>query len=224
MAVAVLDAFTSEVDAEPNGSPTISAGSKRAALLCLHAEHGVSSIVVSTMTIGGQTYTQAYEFEVADGADDMYIYVYLWNESSISSMSGTTISYADDETLTKRGWSFGTYSGVNQSSFPKVQAEVGVTGNETSTDITTTSSAGDRIIVFAMAKNPVTLYSTWDTLSEVVDASPSGMQMAVGEGDGGDNTTTVVVDTSTSQSFNAIVLGGGIQAQAMYHYRNHGTL
>ncbi len=221
MAATVLDAFTSEVDAEPNGSPTISSGSKRAALLCVHAEH-TATIAVSTMTIGGQTYTQAYEFEQADGVDDMFVYVYLWSESAISSMSGTTISYTDDQTLTKRGWSFGTYQGVNQASFPKGQAQVGVTGNETSTDITTTSNSGDRIIVFAMAKNPATLYSTWDTLSEVVDAGPSGMQMGVGEGAGGDDTTTIVVDTSNSQSFNAIVLGGGIQAQAMYHYRNNG--
>ncbi len=206
MPVTILDAFTSEIDAEPNGSPTISAGAKRAAILCVHAEHGLS-LSVSVMTIGGQTFTSSEELEIDDGVDDMFLYRYEWNEAAIAAMSGTTIAYTDDQTLTKRGWSFGTYQDVDQASFPKGTFTANEIGSVTTIDVVTTSVAGDRIIVFAMAKNPAILYSTWDTLSEVVDVGPSGMQMGVGEGSGGDSPTTVTSSVGSSQVLNAIVLG-----------------
>ena len=226
MAATVLDAFVSEIDADPNGAPTISAGSNRAALLCVHAEHGVSSLVVSTMTIGGQTYTSAEELELNDGVLDMYLYRYEWNEAAIAAMSGTAIVYVDDETLTSRGWSFGTYQDVDQGSFPKGTYTAGAQTNVTTLDVTTTSVSGDRVVVFGMLKNVSSNYSTWDTLSEVVAVSPSGMEMGVGEGNGGDGTTTVTCSVATSQILNAIVFGAdtGIQAHAMYHYRNHGKV
>ena len=225
MAVSVLDAFTSTNNADPSGSVTISAGSNRCAMLGLHAENA-STIVVSTMTIGGQAATQSYAFWQADGVIDMFMYVYLWDEAAIAAMSGTGISYVDDQTLTNRGWTFGTYQGVNQSVFPKGQAEVGQISNQASNDIATVSNSGDRSIVFAMSKSPNFGYTSWDTLSEVVDIGPTDMRAAVGEGSGGDDTTTVVLGGAASQALNAIVLGAdtGIQTHAMYHYMNHGKI
>ena len=160
----------------------------------------------------------------------MAVYVYVWNETSISNMSGSgspSISYTDDTTLTKRGWSFVTYQDVDQTSFPKGQAQNSDTGNVSTLDVTTTPSSGDRIAVFAMAKNPSATFSTWDTCTEQFDTQPSDMRMAVGEGNGGDNTTTVTTGATTSLILNAIVLGAassGITQQAMYHYQNHGKI
>ena len=208
MAVTVLDSWTNTVDSDPSGSVTISSGSNRAAILALHAETD-GEPVVSTMTIGGQAATQEYEIFQSDGVDDMTMFVYLWDESAIAAMSGSAISYADNATLTKRAWSFGTYAGVDQTTFPAAQASFLETSNSASSDVTTTSNDGERIVVTGIVKNSTGSLASADTLTEVVDvaAGSNSMRAIVAEGNGGDNTTTMNLNASLSHVFVSVVLG-----------------
>ena len=222
MPATISQAWAHNVDSNPNGSVTIGGGSNRALLGYLSAEHGAGT-PVPVITVGGQAETIEYIFETEDGADDMYVFMFLWNEAAVAAMSGSTISWSSGQSLTKRGWGFATYQDVDQSSFPKGQAELASTSGGTTIDIGSTSVSGDRIIVASMNKGGIA-HSAWDTLAESQDANvdSGNAQVGLGEGNGGDGTTTVTYASSVNHAVMAIVLGqigGNVAPLAGHHLK-----
>ena len=183
------------------GDPTIDSGANRRLVYVIHLPFAGSN-VISVFTVGGQTFTEVYN-HTSTNADSHRIWMFVWDEADIASMSGNTVSFTDDNSKnTQVCWTI--LVNTEQTALAGYTDSQG-TGAGTSDDVDTTSSAGDYIIVPGMSGSDDS-FSDWDTLAEIADNALGGSQtMGLGAGDGGDNTTTVTVATSASLAFESAV-------------------
>ena len=202
-------------DVDPAGSVTIGAGSNRMIVFLVWCELG-SQLTVSAFTIGGQaaSYT-GYMYQNA--SPDLNILAFVWNESAIGSMSGSTISYTDDQSSNKMGWSYATYQDVKQASLTMTTGDA--TGGDT-INVTTTSTASDMIIAAAIDKSANRYPFSYDTLTEQREWHSDQFAIGVADGAGGDGTTTVENDgTNSNMAALCMVLLPATAVPVIHHHR-----
>jgi hypothetical protein len=186
------------------GDPTIDSGSNRR-LIYLIWWSFAGSVSASVFTVGGETFDETFNNLVTD-VDSVRISAWVWNEATIGSMSGNTVSYTDNGGAgisTQICWAIITDG--EQSDLVDWDNEVDCTACTTD-DVATTSSAGDYVILPAANDINTVAFSTWDTLTEIADVNASFSRFALGAGDGGDNTTTVTVASSVDLMLDSLVI------------------
>jgi hypothetical protein len=210
MAVTVLDSMSATENSNPSGNLTISTGSDRCLVLAVWFEMS-STPFAATITVGGESPTQSYETYQA--TPNIGQAIYLWDESAIAAMdSAYAVSFTPANTTDNQCWAYGTYAGVSQSTFPKGQDSTYSPTVVSSHDVTTTSLSGDRIVVISMTNSSIPYYggSGLDTLTVgyMSAVGPTDYTMVEGQGDGGDDTTTVSLTGGTAIMLStAVVLG-----------------
>ena len=204
-------------DVDPAGSVTIGAGSNRMIVFLVWCELG-SQLTVSAFTIGGQaaSYT-GYMYQNA--SPDLNILAFVWNESAIGSMSGSTISYTDDQSSNKMGWSYATFQDVKQASPTITSTNTGTTATEV--DVTTTSTSSDIIIAAAIDKSNNRAPFDYDTLTERVAWNASQFSIGAADGAGGDGTTKIKNDEVANSNLAALcmVLLPATAVPVIHHHR-----
>ena len=215
MSATRVAAWTKTEDGNPVGTVTIAAGSNRKFVVIVQAET-TGQPTSNTFTIGGQTYTESFEDYFDNGAQDCWLYAYIWNEAAIAAMSGSTISYNITGTQNARLWAYAMIQDTNQGVTFKSATQS--SGSDTF-NVTTTSSAGDFIVVLSMAPNVSRDITNMDTLAEIYDVTPGPGTFAahLGDGDGGDSTTTFTGDGTTG-IYTAIGLVFAAAAAGNPHY------
>lgn len=227
MAITVLDswAFTNDDDPD-NYIWTPSAGSDRVGLLAYCSpSHDISAFGWSTPTVtwGTVAPTATYKFGGSSGSegsneDDAPRYFALWDDAAIESRSGGSPNQLDwsGTVITNEFFGVAVYAGVQQTGLDSLVTDASdYASNQSSTTLTTTSSSGDRIIVIGGTNSGVRSITDWDTLTEQQDvaAASGNARYALGEGNGGDNSTVIVNQTFARPNFASIVLvqntGGG---------------
>lgn len=218
---------------DPSGSATIDAGSNRKFVLAVLGECDLTSLTVS-VTVGGQSPSESFEnqLEVGSGAADLAIHVYIWNESAIGAMSGSTISWSDGITWSKISWSYVTVTDTDQGA---VISDSDSSTAATSVNVIWPSStdANGVVAAFGVADSANRGPIGFDTgITSRQQYEVANYAAGLGDGSGG---ASVAVDMTISNdgAANSALLGfgaffaqtaGGIVQQAMYHYRNHGTI
>ena len=203
-------------DVDPAGSVTIGSGSNRMLVFLVWCELG-AQLTVGTFTIGGQS--ASYTGNVYQNASpDLNILAFVWNESAIGSMSGSTISYSDSQSSNKMGWSYATFQDVKQASPTITSADA---TSATEVDVTTTSTANDIIIAAAIDKSNNRAPFDYDTLTERVDWNASQFSIGVADGAGGDGTTKVKNDEVANSNLAALcmVLLPATAIPVIHHHR-----
>src|SRR5690606_241263 len=104
-----------------------------------------------SVTVGGQSPTETIgPFVVTETNGDHHHYLYVWDETAIGSMLGTTISYSDGGGNFTKGFLWGTIEDTDQSALSNF---TGTAFNlaASSLNVTSTSSAGDLIVCGSIA-------------------------------------------------------------------------
>lgn len=181
---------------EPSGSPTIDSGSNRKFVMWGIFESNTDP--APTITVGGVAETEELTFFYSPTSTvDHHAYVQIWNESAIGSMSGTTISYSDSSGAFNKAFCYGTIEDTDQANLSSFTGTNNVdTGS--SLAVTSTSSSGDYLVCSGIkATDGADSFDSWDTLTEFHDDDGGdGWRAGYGEGDGGDNSTTITVNDS----------------------------
>ena len=212
MAVAVNNAWqtitagTSGSSGEPSGTVTISAGSDRM-LVFGQIINQSGQLTISTLTVGGQAASYTRDYFVDNGTNDLQLQMHIWNEAAIAAMSGTTISYTDDDTYpAPAGWSFGGWENVKQedpfTATVPVDEDNDLDGQ--TLNLTTTSTANDYIILLGVDSSANRAPLTADTLTRQQEYSVSNVAMAFFDGAGGDGTTTFSNDAVANSDIAAM--------------------
>ena len=208
---------------DPEGNAAAAAGSDRMHMLTRVSEFN-GLITISTMTIGGQTFTYNNQEWLDNGSQDLQIDAWIWDEAAIAARSGSAISFTDDKTASKQSWSHVQFDGVDQAVEPTYASESNVSAS--SFNLTTTSNSSDMIaalyIVYASSRAPM----GWDTLSEIDAYSISDYATGIADGAGGDATTTLTTDEVAATGFAAMAIiftaaGGSLPS---YHAANRGIM
>lgn len=191
-------------NAEPSGSYTIDAGSNRKFLVILQDETNTTT-TVSTFTIGGQAATETFQDTNTTASADHQRKAFIWNEAAIAAMSGTGISYTDDNALTKFFCSV-TIQDTNQSNLSNY-TQVAYSTGSTAPAVTTTSSSGDLVVVELIGSTASFTVTGWETLSEKWDQDGGGQPswFAGASGDGGDATTTLTLSAAAEVTLASLV-------------------
>ncbi len=188
-------AFTHEVNVDgngqvdPTGTVTIGSGSNRMLVFIQLCE--LSAQLTASLTIGGASasYT-GYVYQ--DASPDLNILVWIWDESDIGGMTGSTISYSDSQSNQKHGWTYATFQDVDQGVTPAITTNH-VIGGQTF-DLTTTSDSDDIVVVGIIDKSNNRYPLDSESLDVRVEWHAQNMAIAVADGAGGDDTTTVKND------------------------------
>ena len=212
-------------NADPSGDLTIDSGSNRKLVLIWARENNTDPNPTS-MTVGGSSADEFLKYEVSViGQPLQWHYWWIWDESTIGGMSGTTVSLTATTAAFGRAWGYGVIEDTNQAALSSLTDTVYDNDANASINITTTSDSGDLITVTGIIDSASEAFTSWDTLTEIVDTSANGCIVGFAAGDGGDNTTTVVITSASDTSLSSLVFpdftGGGIAPLAMYHLRYH---
>jgi hypothetical protein len=189
-------------DIEPDAvTVTIDAGSDRKLVYYFQQESN-SGTVISTWTVGGVAATHFLEYDELTATNDHWHRLYLWNEADIGTMTGTDVSYADDNAQTKR-FCYATILDTNQDNIALADSVYVASAN--TIDVDTVSTAGDYVFVGAIASAAPRDFTDWDTLTEQWDETIGGLitNRGGGSGAGGDSVTTVTGD-GTAGEYSAI--------------------
>lgn len=192
--------------AELPASVTIDSGSNRL-LVFFNVEeqdNGGSATANSVTTVGGQSPTESFQAsETTTPNNDYYYDAFIFNESAIDSMSGSTVVGVDDEDEPDDNnlWIFGTVENASQTALSAFTDEQYEHTTDGLIDVTTTSSSGDLIMAFAIkGTNAGGNYDDWDTLTEICEDNPEfARDLGAAAGNGGDNTTTVSYTTMANE-------------------------
>lgn len=233
MTISVLDAWQFVNDDDPNLQSTgsLSSGSNRVLVMAYAGpNHDIDAFgwTVTSVSYGNEAATATYQF--GDGTDDSARYVALWNDAAIQAATDQQFRWSATNIINEFfGWA--VYEGVQQSGLDSLVTDsTNYATNQSTSTLTTTSSSGDRIIVWGGINTGARQVSDWDTLTEQHDfaAASGNAKYCLGEGNGGDNSTVVTNTTFGRPNFASIVLvqagASSIIRQAAYHYRNHGKI
>ena len=234
MAVTKVQDWSTATEGDPSGSPTIGSGSNRLLLLSLNYEWtGTLTVDPPTLTIGGQSYTDVHRLylDYSGGGDDLYVFLYYWNEAAIAAMSGSAISFSDGEAAAKQAWSVATFAGVNQTTPVTFTDATGEAVTQSAPlSLANLGSTGDYVVISTSARGTQNIL--WDgNITEqwqVIDSDGGGAAFALAGAAW--NTTPHTTYQSVSarvQAASCALLnreGTGVVQQAMYHYRNHGKI
>lgn len=217
---------------DPAGSPTIDEGSDRKFILAVLGECDTNTLSV-TVTVGGVAPSESLEYalELGSGGADLAINVYIWNESAINSMSGTSISWSDLITWSKISWSYMTVTGADQDTSVYDDDS---SSSATSLTITWPSStdANGLVLAFGVTNTANRGPIGFDTgITSRQQYEVADYAAGIGDGPGGSSVESTMAITNDEAASSAMLgLGvffaesGGIIHQAMYHYRNHGVI
>lgn len=160
--------------------------------LIMYYAYEHSDVMTPTITVGGQSPDYTYGVNRYDhGSGFISSIVWVWMESTIASMSGLAISTGGTwPTTTNEAWAYEMFTNVDQTVEPDVDYQTSASVGSTF-DITTTGTATDRSIICMASGAGGTAINDWDTLAEMQDQNPSAFRFCIGEGSGGDTTTTI---------------------------------
>jgi hypothetical protein len=188
-------------------SVTIDSGNDRKYVMLGIEEDNTPEMVLTT--IGGQSPTETVSASLTTTTNDSNYDAYIFNESAIGSMSGTTVVGTDDGS-TNGFWCYGTVEDADQAA---IGSFVGTAQSATVNNITvtSTSNSGDYLVVAALRTNNTGSgsFSTWDGLTEVLDDPTGGgtdVGMAEGDGGTGGGDTLVVHSTAGTGDMSAVAL------------------
>ena len=198
---AIVGTWTLAYDVEPTGDATVGAGTDRKLVWIIRNE-AVALRTISTFTIGGQTASEVFTpyNQTVDTTENHRIYAYVWDETKIAAMTGTTVSYTDDQAMTTPHDGFCsayvTVQGVDQTAFGDWDDIVHeFNGADDDVDVDTVSTAADYVAVLSMTSTTARDYTSWDTLTEIEDTNvPASVRCGFGAGAGGDAITSVLGD------------------------------
>lgn len=176
--------------ADPSGTVTIGSGDSRILVLAQTAEF--SGAFSADCTIGGQSATGSYSVDQAVVTAHLTINAWWWNDAALEAMSGNSISYSDNATLSKQHFSYITLSSADQAS--PIATSTVYDSSTDSVDLTTTSDANDHIIAIVARESGNRDITDWDTLTEAWDDGSDFYRSAGADGSGGDSTTTITGD------------------------------
>lgn len=181
-------------------SITIDSGSNRKLAYIINQEINTARLVTLT-SVGGQSPDETLSYEEASATADHWYDYYIFNESTIAAMSGTTVVESGTATVEIRCWAV-----IDDTDQTALSALTGTnyTAGATTIDCTTTSSSGDYVVVTSITQF-LRDYSSWDTLTEFNDTDTSAQTHGGGAGNGGDNTTTVTVSSSVEMTCASLV-------------------
>ena len=191
-------------DADPSGTLTIDSGSNRKLVVVWFRENNTDPNPTA-ITVGGQNPTESLSYsDTPLGSPTEWHYWWIWNESAIGSMSGSTLSLTATTATFGRAWCYGVIEDTDQADLTGIPGFA--TLNEGTSDAaTTTSSNGDLIVVSAISDDATVTFSTWDTLTEIADGDCDGCQYGLGAGDGGDTPTTVTISATADMTLAGLV-------------------
>lgn len=190
---------------------TIDTGSNRLFILIASDEENTAPTYAIT-SIGGQAPDDTDVYTATGPTNDLNTSFWVWDETSIAAMSGT--APAGGANPADGRWCWATIVDASQTVPTDWLAEVeSLNRTAGAQDVTTTSSAGDYIIVSAVLVFTGGSVTTWDSLTERNDANYGGAHAALGTGDGGDATTTVVTNDDTGDwIFTSLVIANAAAA------------
>lgn len=191
---------------DPTGQMPAESGSNRI-LVCLQISELEGGFSTSTFTVGtvARDYHHSFLGTPSGILNDQQIDFYIWDEASIDAMSGTAVSYTDDGTQAGTVFTYATFTGVDQTTPTTFTSAFNESAD--TLDITTTSNAADFIVCASSRSEIARDITDWDSLAEVFDAGSGNWRQSMGDGSGGDNTTTVTGDgTADDMTLGAIVI------------------
>jgi len=205
-------------DDDPGGALTIDSGSNRKLVVIWYRENNTDPNPTA-MTVGGQSATESFSYDVVPtGSPHHWQYWWVWNESAIGSMSGSTISLTATTAGFGRGWCYGVIDDTDQTNLTALTDTGQVTNETTSIAVTTTSSAGDYVVVPVQSDDGgARTITSCDTLTESTDGdglSGDGMTFGLCAGDGTDSTTTITWDSASDLVASGLVFPNAASAVA----------
>lgn len=180
---------------------TIDSGSNRKFII-YHMDRA-NTYTEGTITVGGQSPTETISADLVQAGTTYRHRLWIWKESAIVAMSGTTVSWSDG-TTNDISHLYGTIENTDQAN---LSSFTGTDIGNTDLTVTTTSSSGDLIACAAIEEDETTSFTGWDTLTEELDAQPTGdiTRHGYGVGNGGDNTTVIDILAPSNNSASCIV-------------------
>ena len=194
---------------EPSGSLTIDAGNNRKLVLVVVGEDG-TNWSVTTMTVGGQSASSTLSVVESGAGFNTSCRGFVWDETAIAAMSGTTISYADDVAVDYIAWAYLVVDDADQSADSWADTQ---TGDDPT--ITTGGTSADLVYLFGAHPDGTLGVSDWDTgMTEIWVDDLTSFEGDAASGAGGDSPYTLVVSGSSSaHAFGGLVLSpaaGGV--------------
>lgn len=229
MAVSKVQDWSTPLSSDPSGTATIGSGTSRVLIMTINYEF-TGDFTTPTVTVGGQANTGVNKlfYDIPAAGDDLFVYIYYWDEAAIDAMSGSSISYSDSITPSKYAWSYATFNGVDQVTPCVFSAATGATVKQsTPLVVSVAGNAGDYVVVSTTCRSQqntnwdVNITEQWD----FSEADAGGAQFSVADTAWNTSTHSTYQSTSNrSQAATGIVIqsSGSIAPQAMYHLRNHG--
>ena len=184
----------------------ISAGSNRKLCVVLAARStNFSAWSVSTFTIGGQTYDQAYTTPIA--GTNLGLKVFVWHEATIAAMSGTAVSWTDTPFISGIYCSYFVVQDCDQANV--AIAQNGAASDADTLQITTSGNTATDLLVctIAISDNPPAV-TNWDNFTEIAAATADdGSSLSVGMASASiTDTTHDFVTSGVSQNINGIII------------------
>jgi len=203
MAVARINSWSAlTTGSDPTGTVTVGAGANRMLVMYLLVEYS-SDFTVSTFTVGGQAASYTDSVHIDDGTADQIIKVFIWNQAALVAMTGTSISYTDDGTMTKGSWAYATFKTVTQAA-PTIVKDA-QTGVDTLT-LTTTSTSSDFLVGAITDKSANRAPLTYDTMTEQLAYSAANVSHGIADGLGGDASSAMKNDLVATSTMAAMVV------------------
>lgn len=184
--------------ADAPASVTVDSGSDRH-LIYIIGEERTGSPGQTVSSIGGQAPTETLSFVDAALDQDHHHIAYVWNESAIGSMSGTSVSASGAATTDQHCYL--TVTEADQAAFAG-WTDTDSSLSTTSLTLTTTSNAGDFIIANGIkGKQASETFTSWSPLTEQDDTQTASQRhgLAYAQAGASDDSVTVQVSGSANE-------------------------
>lgn len=187
--------------ADSSGEPSLTisaipAGSNRKLVMTLTCRD-TDTWNITTLTIGGQSYTSITSPAVVDSTQSITA---IWDETAIAAMSGTALVYADDTFQSPQGASYYVVQDVDQDA--AVVTDSGLTGQNTAEATVTTSgnTADDLVVVTGVISDDIPSFDDWDggSLTEEQQQTLTNLTCGTAYHQGTDTSFTVGTTGSTN--------------------------
>lgn len=190
MAASISEDWVGITNSEPTGGTTIGSGDNRMLVLITTAETD-GDYTISNMTIGLETATYTYDvFWESGGTNDLKVTAHVWDETAIGDMIGTAKGYTDDSVDAKKHFNVITLQDCAQQAPIDDSPSV---SSSTTHDVDTTSTSDDWVLWISAGQSAARAVTNADTLDIVWDDGGDGYRSSGGDGQGGDNTTTLTI-------------------------------
>lgn len=211
MTAARVGSWSAVTTGDPSGTLTIGSGTNRILVVVVTAEStSVTPFSVNTLTVGGQAPSEVHSAAANSGVSDLSVFVAIWDEAAIAAMSGSSVSgFSHNGTEDGLVWQYATFADVLDQDAP-VQFFAASGSSVDDLDVLSGSFLEDYVVCVGVRHDGSRAFNTWDFLTEIDDAENSqGFRHGLADGQGGENTITVVGDgTPSSMLLGALVLAG----------------